>query len=209
MFLSQNPLPQALGPSPIAACSCLAVVPCPEFPFGMIPGSQPGLAAPGADRRCWPCSGETLGPHRYRGITVTRACASPPSISGFSMVRHQLRVPRGCFGGSSFVLDLLRGCVPGREAKAPSALPGEERGGKERKAFGAPREVSEVDLFPKCRLAGVCRDSPARRRILLPAGSEGCPRAIPCARRSLAACPPFAWEGSCAFLRCHSFFRKD
>lgn len=102
-------------PSPFAACSCLAVGLCPELPFGMIPGSQPGLAAPGADRRCWPCSGETLSPHRYRGIILTRACASPPSISGFSMVRHQLRVPRGCFGGSSFVLDPLRACVPGRD----------------------------------------------------------------------------------------------
>lgn len=37
---------------------------------------------------------------------------------------------------------------------------GEERRGEERKALGAPHEVREADLFPKCCVAGVCRDSP-------------------------------------------------
>lgn len=34
-------------PSPVVACSCLAVVQCPEFPLRMIPGSAAGPGSPG------------------------------------------------------------------------------------------------------------------------------------------------------------------
>lgn len=86
--------PSSPGPRrrpPVAACSCLAVVQCPEFPFRMIPGSAAGPGSPGSRSEELALPGRDLRPHRYRGITLTRACASPPCISGFSVVRHQLR----------------------------------------------------------------------------------------------------------------------
>lgn len=54
------------------------------------------------------------------------------------------------------------------ECTARKERRGKERRGNERKALGARSEVSEADQFPKCFLAGVCRDSPARRCIPRP-----------------------------------------
>lgn len=110
--------PSSSGPRrcpPVAACSCLAVVQCPEFPFRMIPGSATGPGSPGSRSKVLALPGRDLRPHRYRGITLTRACASPPCISGFSVVRHQLRSLGDASVGIGFVLDPLHGCVPGRD----------------------------------------------------------------------------------------------
>lgn len=60
--------------------------------------------------------------------------------------------------------------------------------GEERKAFGAPHEVSQADLFPKCHLAGVCRDSPCRcGASLCPSGDSLSP-ALPRLPALLLAC---------------------
>lgn len=110
-------------PVPDPSSSGARFPPCSALVFGCgAPSSrpaasldrQPGLAAPGAVRRRWPCLGGTLGPHRYRGITLTRDCASPPCVSGFSMVRPQLLSLGGASLGTAFVRDLLCGCVPGQ-----------------------------------------------------------------------------------------------
>lgn len=135
----------------------------PSSPFARSLCRQPGLAAPGADRRCWPCLGETLGPHRYRGIALARACASPPLSQGFPWYGTS-RAPSGASVGTGFVLEPLRGCVPGRDwVKAPSALPGgraERRG----RPSGLPMKLARQVSFQNCCLAEVCSPPSALRQ---------------------------------------------
>lgn len=58
----------------------------------------------------------------------------------------------------------------------------------ERKALGALHEVIKADLFPKCYLAGVCRDSPCPGGAsLCPSGNSLCPM-VPRPPALLLAC---------------------
>lgn len=143
--------------------------------------------------------GGTLGPHRYRGIGLTRACASPPCDSGFSMVRPQLR----SLGDASVGTALLGIRSPG---KAEQKIRRRRPDGEERKVLAAPHEASKADLFPKCCWAGVCRDGPC------PAVHPSAREAIPCARRRLGRPPSCLYvtgEGSCTLLSCQPSSSKD
>lgn len=157
MFLAQSPLPQALG-SPVQRAR--VGLRCPSSRPAGSPHRQPGLAAPGAARRRWPCLGGTLGPRRYRGIR-----ASPPCVSGCSMVRPQLRslgLPRW--------EQPCSGSAPGARLSKSSggAVPTGRRGRPWGLRMKRARQICSQS---------VCRDS-------------SCPAVHPCARAAIdSLCP--------------------
>lgn len=95
------PLPQALGSPPVAACSRLAVVRCPEFPSRMIPGSAAGPGSPGSSSEVLallgrdPRSPQVQRHHPNQSLRLPSVCLRV--FHGTSLAA----VPRECFGGNN------------------------------------------------------------------------------------------------------------
>lgn len=162
---------------PVAACSCLAVVQCPEFPFRMIPGSAAGPGSPGSRSEVLALLGRDPRSPQVQRHHPDQSLRLPSVYLRVFHGTSPAAVPRGCSGGNRLCSGSAPWLRPGaRLSKYSECASRRERKGEERKALGAPHEVRKADLFPKCCVAGVCRDSPC------PGGASLWPQAVKAAQ---------------------------
>lgn len=137
------PVSERSGPQrrpPVAACSCLAVVPCPESPFRMILASAAGPGSPGSRSEVLallgrdPRSAQVQRHHPDQSLRL-------PSV--YLRVFHgtsPAAVPRGCSGGNRLCSGSAPWLRPGaRLSKCSECAPLSERKGEERR--GRPSEI--------------------------------------------------------------------
>lgn len=174
------PVSEPSGPRrrpPVAACSCLAVVQCPEFPFRMTPGSAAGPGSPGSRSEVLALLGRDPRSPQVQRHHPDQSLRLPSVYLRVLRGTSPAAVPRGCSGGSRLCSGSAPWLRPGAtlskcsECAARRGGRGEERRGEE-KALGAPHEVGEADLFPKCCSARACGVSPC------PGGASLWPQAL-------------------------------
>lgn len=122
------------APSPVAACSCLAVVQCPELPFRMIPGSAAGPGSPGSRSEVLALLGRDPRSPQVQRHHPNQSLRLP---SAYLRVLHgtsPAAAPWGCFGGNRLCSGSAPGLRPGArlngssERAARRERRGEERG---------------------------------------------------------------------------------
>lgn len=125
---------------PVAACSCLAVVQCPEFPFRMIPGSAAGPGSPGSRSEVLALLGRDPRSPQVQRHHPDQSLRLPSVYLRVFHGTSPAAVPRGCSGGNRLCSGSAPWLRPGaRLSKYSECASRRERKGEERR--GRPSEL--------------------------------------------------------------------
>lgn len=125
---------------PVAACSCLALVQCPEFPFRMIPGSAAGPGSPGSRSEVLAVLGRDPRSPQVQRHHPDQSLRLPSVYLRVFHGTSPAAVPRGCSGGNRLCSGSAPWLRPGaRLSKYSECASRRERKGEERR--GRPSEL--------------------------------------------------------------------